>query len=60
MATYAVELPVGQNPQQAGLGFTGHIADLVQEKGAPVGLFEAPFTAVIGARKCPLFVTEKL
>jgi hypothetical protein len=41
MAADPVELAVGQHAQQAGLQLGRHVADLVEEQGAAVGLLEA-------------------
>jgi hypothetical protein len=45
MAADAVELAVGEHAQQAGLRLRGHVADLVEEQGAAVGLLEAALAA---------------
>ena len=42
----AEEFAFGQHPQQPGLQRRGHVADLVEEQGAAVGLFEAPELAL--------------
>ena len=42
MAAHAVELPVRQHAQQAGLQVKRHIADFVQKERAALGLLKAP------------------
>ena len=42
LAPDTVELALGEHPQQAGLQRRRHVADLVQEQRAAVGLLEAP------------------
>ena len=49
-ATDTIELAVGQDPQQAGLEFRRHVADLIEEEGAAIGLLEAPLAPGLGAR----------
>lgn len=49
VAAHAIELAIGQHSQQAGLCVGGHVADLVEEQGAAVGLLEAPSAQVGGA-----------
>ena len=44
MATNPVELPIRQNPQQAGLYIQRHIADFVEKEGAAIGLLKRPVT----------------
>ena len=54
-----VELPLGQHPQQPGLGFRRHVADLVEEKRAAVGLFETTDALILGAGERAPFVAEQ-
>ena len=49
-----------QHPQQAHLGFQGHVADLVQEKRAAVGLAHPPVARGMRPRKGAPFVAEEL
>ncbi|EJT83508.1 hypothetical protein PPS11_34823 [Pseudomonas putida S11] len=60
VATHAIELAIGQHSQQAGLCVGGHVADLVEEQGAAVGLLEAPSAQVGGAGEGALFMAEQL
>ncbi len=60
VATYPVELAIGQDPQQPGLHIQRHVADLVEKQGAAVGLLEAAVADVVGAGEGPLLVTEQL
>ncbi|MNT13414.1 hypothetical protein D3C72_1483840 [compost metagenome] len=60
VAAHAIELAIGQHPQQAGLGVGGHVADLVEEQGAAVGLLEAPPAQVGGAGEGAFFMAEQL
>ncbi len=55
-----IELAVCQHAQQPGLRLRGHVADLVEEESAAVGLLEAPLAPRRGAGKSPLFVAEEL
>ena len=49
-----------QHAQQPGLGLERHVADLVEEQGAALGLLEPPDLARIGAGERALLVTEQL
>src|SRR5579871_3088543 len=49
VAADAVEAAVGQNAQQPGLQFRGHVADLVEKKRAALGLLEAPAALLLRA-----------
>ncbi len=60
VAAHAIELAIGQYPQQAGLGVGRHVADFVEEQGAAVGLLEAAPAQVGGAGESALFMTEQL
>ncbi len=55
-----VEGPVGQDPQQPGLKLGGHVADLVEEQGAAVGLLEASLASRLGPGEGPALVAEQL
>jgi hypothetical protein len=57
---HAVKLAVLQHAQQSCLQARRHVADLVQEQGAAVGLFEAALALMGGAGERPLFMTEEL
>ena len=46
VAAHAVELAVGQHPQQPRLRFGRHIANFIEEKCATIGLLEAAFAAL--------------
>ncbi|MCY1350908.1 hypothetical protein D9M69_371540 [compost metagenome] len=54
-----VELAVGQHAQQAGLGVGRHVADLVEEQGAAVGLLEASAALRGGTGEGALLVAEQ-
>jgi hypothetical protein len=60
VAADAVELPVGQHAQQPRLQVEGHVADLVQEQRAAVGLFEAPAACGLRAGEGTALVAEEL
>jgi hypothetical protein len=53
MAADAVEMPVGQHAQQAGLQFGRHVADFVEEQRAALGLLEAPAALRLAPVKAP-------
>ena len=59
MAADTVELSVCEDPQQARLRSGRHVADLVEEKRAAVGLLEAALTLGRGPGKGTLLVSEK-
>ena len=46
--------------EQVRLHVRRHLADLVEEKRAAVGLLEAPDALLVGARERPLFMPEEL
>src|ERR1700688_3489988 len=48
-----------QHPQKPGLRLHRHVADLIEEEGASLGLLEAPGGTLIGARERPFFVAEQ-
>ena len=54
------ELARLQHAQQPGLGLERHVADLVEEQRAALGLLEPPDLARIGAGERALLVTEQL
>ena len=54
------QLAVLQHPQQLDLRLQRHLADLVQEQRAAVGLFKAALPLRAGVGKGALFVAEKL
>jgi len=49
-----------KHAQEARLGLERHVADLVEEERAVIGLLEAPGVARIGAGEGPLLMTEEL
>jgi hypothetical protein len=49
-----------QHAEDLGLRALAHIAHLVEEERAAVGLYEAAYPLIVGARKGALFVAEKL
>ncbi len=59
VAAHAVELAVGQHPQQPGLGLRRHIADLVEKQRAAVGLLEAPFAQRSSPGESAFLVAEQ-
>jgi hypothetical protein len=60
LATDAVELALGEHAQQPGLQRRRHVADLVEEQRAAIGLLEAAAAQCIGAGEGALLVTEQL
>lgn len=60
VAADPVELAIGQHAQQAGLGVGRHVADLVEEQGAAVGLLEAAAALVGRTGEGTFLVTEQL
>ena len=48
-----------QYAQKPCLRLHRHVADLIEEEGASLGLLEAPGEPLIGAGECPLFVAEQ-
>ncbi len=59
MAADPVVMPVEQDAQQAGLQLGGHIADLVEEQGAALGLLETAAALRLGAGEGAAFVAEQ-
>jgi hypothetical protein len=57
---HAEELSFRQHTQQACLQGQWHVADLVEEQSAAVGLFEATHVAFLGTGERPRFVAEQL
>src|SRR4030095_8741538 len=57
-AAYRRILALLQHAQQPRLRLHGHVADLVEKKGAAFRLLEATRTARVGARECPLLMSE--
>ena len=55
----AKELALGQYAQKASLQRRCHVADLVEEQGAAIGLFEAADAALRGARERAFLVAEE-
>ncbi len=55
-----LNLTVLQHPQHLGLGLEAHVADLVEEDRAAVGLHELADLAPVGAGERALLVTEEL
>ncbi len=60
MAADPVELAIGQHAQQAGLGVGRHVADLIEEQGAAVGLLEAAAALIGRTGEGTFLVTEQL
>ena len=60
LAADAIELALGQHAQQPGLQLRRHVADLVEEQRAAVGLLEAPAPQLRRAGERTLLVTEQL
>ena len=58
-AADAEELALGQHAQQARLQRQRHVADLVQEQAAAIGLFEAPDVPALRAGEGAGFVAEQ-
>ena len=56
----AVELAVGQHPQQTGLQLGRHVADLVEEQRSAVGALELPQPPVLGPGERAALVAERL
>ena len=59
-AAEALELVLLQHAQDLGLRARAHVADLVEEQRAAVGLLEAADALAIGARERALLVAEQL
>ena len=59
MSANPVEFTISQHPQQAGLKLCRHVADLVQKKGAAIGLLKAAQAS--GLRTCegPALMAEE-
>ena len=60
VAADAIELPVGQDAQQPRLQVERHVADLVEEERAAVGLLEAPAPRRLRAGEGAALVAEEL
>jgi hypothetical protein len=60
MATDAIEISVGEHTQQACLQLGRHVADLVKEQCAALGLFETAAAHGGGAGEGAALVTEQL
>ena len=60
VAPDAIELSVGQHPQQARLELGRHVSDLVEEQRAAIGLLEAAETPGLRTGEGTAFVTEEL
>ncbi len=58
-AADTVEMAVGQHPQQTGLQLGRHVADLVEEQRAALGLLEAALPAGLRPREGPALVAEE-
>ena len=59
LAADAIELAFGQHAQQARLQRQAHVADLVEEQRAAIGLLEAAAAQRIGAGERALLVAEQ-
>ena len=59
MAADAVEIAVGQHAQQPRLQFLRHVADLVKEQRAALGLLETAAAHVLGAGEGAALVAEQ-
>jgi hypothetical protein len=59
-ASHALDLALFEHAQQLGLHGHGHVADLVEEKGAAMRLLEFSDVARGGSRERALFVAEEL
>ncbi len=57
--TDPVELAIGKHAQQPRLEFGGHVADLVEEKRAPIGLLETSLATGLRAGKGAALVAEE-
>src|SRR3954466_2125850 len=60
VAADAIEAAIGKHAQQARLEFRRHVADLVQEKRAALGLLEAAAALLLGASERASLVPEQL
>ncbi len=60
MPTHPIELTIGQYAQQTCLGIGRHVADLVEEQGAAVGLLETAAAQVGRAGEGAFLVAEQL
>ena len=56
----ALNLLILQGAQELGLGREGHVADLVEEQGAVVGVFKQAGLVLRGARESAFHVAEEL
>ncbi len=59
MPADAIEMPVGQDAQQAGLQFGRHVADFVEEQRTALGLLETPTSLRLGAGERAALVAEQ-
>src|SRR5690554_3258570 len=59
VSTNAVELTIGQYPQQPRLGLGGHIANFIQEQRAAVGLLKASLATGHRAGKGAFLMAEQ-
>jgi len=57
--TNAVEVPVAEHPQQAGLQFKWHIANLIQKKRAAIGLLKTASSHGLGTGEGAALVAEE-
>ena len=60
LATDAIELALGQHPQQTRLQRRRHVADFIEKQRAAIGLFETPDAARVGARERASLVAKQL
>jgi hypothetical protein len=58
LAADAIKLALGQHAQQPRLQRSRHVADLIEEQRAAVGLLEAAAAQTVGAGEGALFVAE--
>src|SRR5438105_4580879 len=56
----AIDFAAFEDSQKLDLRRQGHVADLIEEKRAPVGVFELADPIGGGIRKCPFDMTEAL
>ena len=60
MTAHPVVLAIGEHPQQAGLQVLRHVADLVQEQRAALGLFETAAPQLLGTGERAALMAEQL
>ena len=60
VTSHAIELAVGEHPEQARLELGRHVSNLVEEQRAAVGLLETAEAPGLGAGECAAFVAEQL